>query len=440
MLTSDQLTDEVRTRGLVAWAYLYFLFSFRWWLEDPLSFSVEGLRGLQSVPLWFFDWLPRLGAEGVSVTLEFFTLLSLGGVLLAYREKSLLWSVRMLCPLLLAKLYFYALDLRMFTTFHHMHLLLVVALLVSKNKIVIVQASLFGIYIVSGLGKLNESWLSGAYFQSLSGGLPLFGDSPTWLWVLSLAVVGLELFGPWFWLASNRKLRCGALALFILFHGYSGFIVGFQYTLLMLPVLILALFPMEQPLFQGYTLQRREIPAYLVLSFSFLACLTPMLTVKDVRYTGERRYFSISNMFDANRSVEFEVSFFKQSQAYRLRVLRPLPQTGFYDAQTSVLLSQNNGPFTNLTHDWEIGGQVVLSPDLFRRCHVRIIGDPYLYIYYLRELCRRVEPDRFEATLKTRLNGESIPHTIFHLSGACSGLPDYSPWGPNEWIADEADL
>jgi hypothetical protein len=431
------MTEQLRERGLIGWAHIYFLLSFRWWLQSPQSFSLEGYQELKALPLWSLAWIPRWPSEGVVIALEGLTLLALAGALLAYRENTRRWALLLLWPVFLGKSYLYLLDLRQFSTFHHMHLLLVALILASGGRIVFVRAGVFLIYIVSGLGKLNDSWLEGAYFQSLGDGLPLFGTSRTLLWILSLSVIVLELVGPWLWFYPNRTSRKAVLSLFLAFHLYSGFIVGFHYTVLMIPVLLLAFYPATSLADHTYRFQRRDVPAWTLLVVGFGLSLSPLLLSSDERYTAEGRYFSMANMFDANRAVDFEARFEKQGVNYRLKVSRPYPKTGFYDARTLVMISRADEPFQHLTEDLEWKGRVVFAPQLFQQTHLRLVGDPYLYLYASRELCRRFELDELSVSLSSRLNGATLPVEVFHLRGPCEQFPSYAPLARNEWLSDE---
>lgn len=421
------MTQQLRQRALLAWAHFYFLLTFRWWYGTLSSFSSEGWGRLETLPVWGLDWLPRLPESGVALLLELLILLSLWGMFDSLVSRNSASARRLLWPLLLAKLYFYGLDLRLFTTYHHMHLLLVLLLALGASRFWL-QLALAQIYFFSALGKLNDSWLKGHYFQSINDGLPLLGESPILLLACSWAVIALEFLGPLLWFTSWAPARRASLYAFLVFHLYSGFIVGFRYPLLMLPLWYLVLWPLERPVQQNFQSERSGQAAALVLGFTFVFAWWPALVPSDVRYTAEGRYFSIGNMFDASRSTKFEVSFEKDGSRFRLQVNRTLPRYGFYDAATEVLLSQDGSPFRHLTAPLQIG-ETTLSPSYFREAHLRLIGDPYLYLYFLK----RLQADRFDATLVSALNGGKEV-LVFELRDE---LPTYNPGARNDWVHDE---
>ena len=156
------MTAEARQRGLLAWAHFYFLLTFRWWYQTVDSFSLEGLTELQSLPVWGLDWVPRLPEAAVSVVFEALVLLALVGACLTFSTNGIVRSRLLLWPLILAKSYFYLLDLRLFTTYHHMHLLITFLLALGASRFLL-QIALAQIYLFSALGKFNDSWLEGKY-------------------------------------------------------------------------------------------------------------------------------------------------------------------------------------------------------------------------------------------------------------------------------------
>ena len=215
---------------------------------------------------------------------------------------------------------------------------------------------------------------------------------------------------------------------FMVFHLYSGFIVGFRYPILMLGLWYFVLWPLAVPVQKNFLAKRSELPGAVLLLFTFLVGWYPQLNGSDSRYTAEGRYFSLGNMFDANRSVLFEASFQKNQQSYRIKVIRNQPRLGFYLASTEILLSEGGKPFRHLTGPLSIDN-VRIDPAYFQDTHLRLVGDPYLYLYFLR----RVNPENVEARLETSLNGgEKV--VVFQIRGE---LPTFRPASRNEWIRDE---
>jgi hypothetical protein len=421
------MTPKIRQRGLLAWAHLYFLLTFRWWYQTLPSFSAEGFAELNALPVWGLSGLGRLPESVVALLLEALILLALVGAYSTFSEKGVERSRLLLWPLLIAKLYLYVLDLRLFTTYHHMHVLIVVLLALGSSRFLL-QIALAQIYFFSALGKLNDSWLAGEYFHSIPDGLPLLGSSQILLLMASWAVIALEIIGPVLWFTPWLKVRRASLVCFLIFHLYSGFIVGFRYPILMLGLWYLVLWPLATPVQKNFVRKRSELLGGAVLLFTFLLAWWPYVIASDSRYTYEGRYFSIGNMFDANRQVRFEARFEKGGIPCHIQVFRSMPRHGFYDASTRVLWSENSQPFRHLTGPVMIG-EVKMNPDYFREAHLRSIGDPYLYLSFLQ----RLQPENLNATLNSALNnGEDV--RVFQLRGE---LPTYRPGSRNEWVHDE---
>ena len=414
-------------RAIIGWAHLYFLFTFRWWLLVPQSFSREGFHTLKALPVWGLEWLPRLPQTGVLVLLELLVLFECWCAVLCLKEKTTPLALRLLWVSLFCKLYFYALDLRQFTAFHHIHLLMILVLLLAGHKMNYLRGTLVVVYLCAGFAKLNPSWLEAAYFRSIDGGLPVLGDNPTVLLLAARSVVALELLGPLLWFSSSRRLRHLSLSLFLTFHLFSGLIVGFHFTLLMLPALLILLTPFSAPVSLPLTENGDKVAAVLLL-LALLGGLSPLVLSEDVRYTATGRYFSTSNMVDANRRLKFEASFTKNGKRYLLRCLRPYPRRGLYDAPTHVLLSEDRKPFQHLKEDFLWGGEVVISPEFFQNTHVRTLGDPYLFLYATQTICRRLQPDELDVKLEVALDGSQQSRVIWELPDVCHQNIRYSPW------------
>lgn len=414
-----------RSQALLAWGHFYFLLTFRWWYETLHSFSREGLAELNCLPVWGLAWLPRLPQSVLPIVLQGMAFTALLGVYYSCSEGSEQRARLLLWPLILGKLYLYLLDLRLFTTYHHMHLLMAVLLALGVSRFWL-QIALAQIYFFSGLGKWTDSWLGGQYFQSVPDGLPLLGSAPTVLLVASWAVIALEFLGPLCWFAPWRGLRRFSLLAFLCFHLYSGIIVGFRYPLLMLPLWYLVLWPLERPVQSNFQSRKQDVPGAVLLACTFLLGWAPYLIPGDERLTAEGRYFSVGNMFDASREVRFRAEFTKDGVPYLLEVHRSYPRHGFYDAVTEVLLSRNGEPREHVLGPVSVGA-VKISPAYFSEAHLRTIGDPYLYSFFLS----RLGPESLKAELESALNG-GPPTDVFSLER--SQIPAYHPWGGNEWI------
>ena len=430
---ADPLAVDYARRFLFL-GHLYFLFTFHDWRNSLDSFSRQGRDALIAIPIGLFQTLPRADALVYEGALWLLCLLSLAGLLLALQEK-LAWSRHLLLVALLAKLGLYLQDLGLFAPYHHMHLLLTGLFLVSSSQRLFLRLGLATIYLCAGLGKFTPSWLAGEYFNSVPGRLPWFPQHEGLVTALSLAVVVLECLGPWLWFSSSAKVRYAAVVAFTLFHLYSGLLVGFFFPALMLPMLWLAFCPFEHPLLQGYRFRRADAGGWALLGLALLGSLWPHLLRGDVRLTGEGRYLSISNMFDANRSISFEAALDLPEGQMTLRVERQFSSVDFYQVPTRVsVINLPAGIRQELLEPLQLRGQTLLDPMRFGRLNVRLIGDPYVYYQWMEEVWRRFQPTHFSGQLYEWLDGHKTAYRIFYIRDFRLDRPDYSPFLHNEWL------
>jgi hypothetical protein len=410
--------------------HLYFLLTFQNWALNPDSFTAYGERAMLTIPLW--PGLPRPEASALQAGLLALALVALAGWLLA--ERGWLRSSRgLLGVLLAAKLALYGYDLELLKPYHHMHLLLCGLTLLSGRAMARLGVGV--IYFTAGWGKLNPSWLAGHYFNSVPGRLPGFPQIDTLVTGLGLAVVALELGGPWLFALWPRSRRA-VLGCFVAFHLYSGLIVGLFFPLLMLP----ALWALFWPLPQGIPSRPRpgDVPALLLLLLVLAGSAWPHLLSGDVRLTGQGQYLSLSNMFDANRSVVFESRLQLPEQELTVRVERGYPGAGFYQAPTRVWVQQPGGPRRLLEGPLVVRDQVLIHPALFARLNVRLVGDPYVYYAWMAEVQRRFSPLHFSGSLFVWLNRQPPAWRVFQIEDFGRQLPEYQWFGPNDWLQPQA--
>lgn len=409
--------------------HLYFLLTFQNWALNPDSFTHYGAEALLTIPL--LPGLPRPEMAGLQALLLLLAMLALAGWLLA--ERGFLKSSRvLLAALSLAKLGLYGYDLELIKPYHHMHLLLCALTLLSGLDMARLGVGV--IYFTAGLGKLTPSWLAGQYFNSVPGKLPWLPQTGWLVTGLSLAVVGLELAGPWlFWFP---RLRRWILLAFVVFHLYSGFIVGLFFPLLMLPTLWALFWPL--PRATGFQASWRHLPALALLLLVLGGSAWPHLLPGDVRLTGEGQYLSLSNMFDANRSVLFETRLDLPEQTLAIRIERTYPVAGVYQAPTRVWIQEPGGARRSLEAPLMVRGQVLLNPALFHRLNVRLVGDPYVYYAWMSEVQRRFSPQRFSGSLFVWLNGQQPAWRVFHIQDFGREALEYDPFAQNSWLCPEA--
>lgn len=127
------------------------------------------------------------------------------------------------------------------------------------------RAALGVLYILSGLVSFTPSWLQGEYFLSLPGQFPLLPQGYVSVVIASQLVILLEFAGPLLVFALEMVASL-SFANFLLFHLYSGAVVGFRYPALMLPTIcLLFLGGLSEAFDKGWSCRLRDLPGWLAL-------------------------------------------------------------------------------------------------------------------------------------------------------------------------------
>ncbi len=438
-LHTEEVDRDARLKVICGCLLLYFHMTFDHWRERAVSLSTSGNQ--------LFDYAPAPWLENLRglIFLDLFQtqtwlyvlgMLALLGLFSLFVSRSSRLALGLLAWLFLNKLYFYFADFRLFANYHHFHLFYTLVFLVSTDRLRFFRGALVVSYFLSGLVKLTPSWMFGEYFNSLPGKLPLL---PKVDWVVtsaSVGVIALEFLGPLCWFTRLTWLRRLSFGAFILFHVYSGVIVGFWYTTLMLPVVVAAFLGFTAPLHAGYRFARRQVASFAVFALALIGGGYHWLIPGDARLTGEGRYLGLF-MFDANHAVEFQAIIEKGDQQWILRVFRDRLTEGVgsdngircvhYRDDQLVSSFRVTGPVRD-------GSEIILNPNYFSSARMRVAGDPYLYYFYARELVRRYRPDRLAIRLDERLDGRAEAVTLLDIPDFEGLDPSYNCFRHNEWI------
>ena len=180
--------------------------------------------------------------------------------------------------------------------YHIMHLSLIVGLLLSYGESTIYRLLVVLQYIFAGLLKVNMEWLSGAALVRYPKILPdpLFGYSLGYVIVLELVLI-------WGLLSQNYLIRRLTLLQLVIFHGYSYFIVGYYYPLVMLGIGLPLLIEewREKKLDYSINFKNKAFYAvYIFIGFSIFWNIQSKFGEHDPAKDGQVRYFSL-NMLDA---------------------------------------------------------------------------------------------------------------------------------------------
>lgn len=440
ILGAAEVDRDPRLKIICGCLLLFFFMTFSDWhgAAVPLSTAgnevfnyapsplLENFRGLVFMDLfqtrtWFY-------AQGMCALFGLFSLFLL---------RSSVPALCLLAWLFLNKLFFYLADFRLFTNFHHFHLFYTLVFLVAPDKLRWFRLALVLSYLLSGLVKLTPSWMFGEYFNSLPDKLPLL---PKVDWVVTAASVGvivLELLGPLCWFTRAQWLRRLSFGAFLVFHLYSGVIVGFWYTSLMLPLVVAAFLGFNEPLHAGWRFARRQAAVIGVFLVALAGGVWNYFIPGDSRLTGEGTYTGLF-MFDANHAVKFQVNIRKGENLWVFQVHRNwrFPGEPIRDAEIVCARFKNGEPVGNfrVTAPVRDGGEVIFNPRYFTDARMRISGDPYLYYFYARELQRRYQPDQLSLRLDRSLDGRDDYTTVLRITDFAALAPEYRLLRRNDWI------
>lgn len=438
---SEEVDRDPRLKIICGCLLLYYHMTFHFWRLNSPPLSTRGNEIFDYAPASLFQNLRGLVfMDGFQTETYLYVLgmLALLGLFSLFYLRSSLFALCLLAWLFLNKLYFYLGDVRLFTNYHHFHLLYTLTILLSQDKMRFFRGALGVSYLMSAVVKLSPSWLFGEYFNSIAGKLPLL---PKESWVVTSASVGvvvLELLGPLCWFTRIAWLRRLSFGAFILFHVYSGVIVGFWYTTLMLPVVVAAFLGFNEPLQAGYRFLRRHLAVFALFALALSGSVYHLVIPGDVRLTGEGRYFGLF-MFDAHHSVRFQAEIRKGNKYWVVVVHRRwnVPDDVKVVGSSVRCEFREEGSRTNrfdVTGPIRDGDQVIFNPQYFASARMRVYGDPYLYYFYARELVRRYQPDRLSIRLDQQLDGRREFVTLLEIPDFARLNPSYKTFGRNEWI------
>jgi len=421
-------SPRLRLLGAVLCFYHYLTWSF--WFDRP-QLSAAGPAGADYVPLWPFErlgWTLLLSEPETRLYLQLLGLSALAGMFWFAQARDTLPALLLLAFNALNKTFFYLHDLGEVANFHHVHLYLCVYFLGARSKLSWFRWGLAQVYWMAALVKLTPSWLQGLYFSSVPARLPLLASTPEGVTFWCQVLILQELVGPLLWFSSVRAVRRFSVATFLLFHLYSGFIVGFWYTSLMLPLVAAAWWGCDEPL---------RLPAGLGLwLFSALLALgaaLPFGIPGDVRLTAEGRYTGLF-MFDANRRVTARLEVVKGPRRHVFELEYGWPMRAVLDWPTRIRELTGEDERRPVTEPVVEDGVVIFNPRLFRRGSSRMFGDPYLYYFWARGVQERYRPDKVSIRMLQSLDGSEREHVILDIPDFGALSPTYQGVKHNPWI------
>jgi len=268
--------------------------------------------------------------------------------------------------------------------YDYYHIVLTFILLFLPLKLFFLKLIFVLLYFLAVTIKIHEGWILGTYFSALKTGLPLFPDSITPL-ITNIAIF-MQVVGAWFLLGSNKLLQRVVLFYFVVFHLYSGILVGYRYPATVLPGLLILFGPMytvtkvhfSKKSTVGWTL------VILLFVFQFLSLIIP----GDEKITLEANEYGLY-MFEAN-----------------------------HQCVSRATVYTNDGKQTTLEEEYIRA---------LNRCN------PYKTWFTLQQLCREIPEqfDRIEWQFDHSINGGPF-YRIVDTKDVCA--LEYTILGHNEWI------
>lgn len=425
---SRTIDESPDLRGVACVLCFYHLLSWVFWAQNS-GLGLEAWREGSYLPMHpamaAFLWLPFQQAQMLMRLLAWLSLWAGYRFASAERTGSACLALAVLTA---AKLYFYLHDLREVANFHHMHLFFCALLLVARQKREWLRLGLSAVYWMAALVKFSPSWTRGEYFSSVPAGLPWLPHDPTVITLACWGLILLELIGPFFLLIPRTRRR--AVLVFMAFHLYSGLIVGYWYTSLMLPLLwfIHA---------EGETrrLPWETAPAFLC-GTAFLLNIWHWTIPGDVRLTGEGRYLGLF-MFDCNRRADARLEVVKGRKHFWFETSYTWPkrEVGDFRSDCRLWVRDGDGPWRQLSYGLVVDeGAVLFQPRLLLRLNGRILNDPYVYYCWARFLQARYHPDRISLRLWTQIDRHEETYEVMRVDDFQRECRFYTPLAHNAWV------
>jgi hypothetical protein len=206
--------------------------------------------------------------------------------------------------LFLAKAYFVLVSYDFKGNFDYYHNLFCFIYLFCAHKKFFAQLGLVLFYFLSTASKIHPSWVLGRYFTALKAGLPIFPFGSEAL--MTNLVIAMEMVGSWFLLSSNTVVQRLAFTFFVVFHLYSGTLVGYRYPTIVMPPLLILFGPwFKAP--DRAPIDRRSVPGWLVMGSLIFLQLIPHMIDGDEKLTMEGNFYGLY-MFEANHQCFGSIS------------------------------------------------------------------------------------------------------------------------------------
>ncbi len=339
------------------------------------------------VRYYFFDTIPMsYGQNILYMVLGIFLFLSLYFLYTKEYQKFLFFIS---IPFLYKIIYQYFLTYLIPGNYNVLGIFFGLVLLFSLYKVFYLRVLLVVFYLCAAGIKVHTGYMTGSVFTSLSLGVPLVPRfllpyAGIFFFLLCIIAPLVLLF------AKNIRHRVGALVLLTGFHMYSISMVGFRYSLLLIPLLwLLFYFEKEEIVFEKKYLQ--DYGAIVIILTMIILQVIPLFIKGDERMTGEGYRYGYY-MYDGNHQCE------SHKKVY------------YKDGSTEEMNTKN------ITAMYSC--------------------DPYEEWFKINRFCRLQKVEKISWTYDHSLNG--LPYRrIVKSENACT--LKYTPFSHNEWIHEDGE-
>lgn len=378
----------------VLWVFLLtFLVTFLGWIHSPALTVEQFILGkhlcwpyFQNCGEWYVLHTLPYGYSQPILYMGFFALMVFAAYtlwkkefVLAHGSLLILWTWKVLTVLVFTKQHA--------GNFEYYDIIIGAALLLFPYKWFFARLYFVLLYFLASTIKIHEGWILGTYFTSLYAGLPIFPDSIAP--IITNTVIGMQVVGAWFLFSNRPAIQRSILAYFILFHLYSGILVGYRYPISALGYL-LVLFAPVSPEKIRIPIDKKSVAGWCFVMILFVLQSLAFIIPGDQKITLEGNMYGLY-MFEANH----------QCRSTTKRI--------YSDGRTEERITDH----TNARD----------------RC------DPYDTWFRLKQQCtRNMDIARIEWTFDHSINGGPF-YRIVSVQNACD--LQYHAFGHNEWIKDD---
>ena len=386
-----EANHDVAVRLFGAAVLLGFLMHFKGW-ENNWQTTINAVEGSSFLCWPFFQGCESLffmDARPYGYTQNTIFMAMLGVIFTAayaLLAKRMVMAHACLLVLFLWKIYLTSINYSLNANYDYYQTGFAIIFLFLPHKRFFGSLAVVAFYFLSTATKIHESWTLGSYFTAMETGLPIFPDPL--IPIMTNLVIFMEMIASWFLFSKNKYLQRPVFFFFVIFHLYSGTLVGYHYPTIVTPSLLIFFGPLFRP-FERVPLDIRSFGGWAFMLVLFTCQMISHMIPGDEKLTLEGNFYGLY-MFEANHQC------------------------------SAVLLDHNNRKVESLR-----------STSARNRC------DPYRYMFrWQHRYCRGPMKFNYKFKLTHSINGGPF-YMIVDEDDFCS--LKYKPFSKNDWIKTEKE-